>query len=180
MAAVGANDVAEQRPPPEYHVVEDHPTCTWVHQRCSSEFQKTAKVYPPSVKRFAADNDLSLSHNSPMGMQDLGASRETLPSSFAFSLPPMGSGGERPTHEEATEAVELERIQVLTRHRLLLPRGLQRFASLSASSKSSRRMQLRSRATLLGVRKWKAVLMSLASHGYLLLLLLFTTLTTDY
>ena len=27
----------------------------------------------------------------------------------------MGSGGERPTHEEANEAVELERIQVLTR-----------------------------------------------------------------
>ena len=72
--------------------------------------------YPPSVKRFAAGPGLALRHNSPLGMQDLGASRVTLPSTFAFRQPGgMGSGGERPTHEEVTKAAELERTNVLAR-----------------------------------------------------------------
>ena len=40
-------------------------------------------------------------------------SRLTLPSSYAFRQPPTRSGSERPTHEEAAEAAELNRITVL-------------------------------------------------------------------
>ena len=104
MAAVSANDVAEQQTSARVvgtTKLKTIPTCTCVRQRCSNEFQKTAKVIHPSVKRFAAGTDLALSHNSTMGMQDLGASRGTLPSSFTCSacLRKAVGGGERPTHE---------------------------------------------------------------------------------
>ena len=72
MAAVGANGVAEQQPPPGYHEVEDHPNMYVRTPAMQQRIPEDRQGYPPSVKRFAAGTDLALSHNSPMGMQDLG------------------------------------------------------------------------------------------------------------
>ena len=115
MEPVDANNVAEQHPPPRYHEVESISNANMVTPVMQQHFPEGRRGYPPSVQR-AAGPDLGLQHNSPMNMQDLGpSSRLTLPSSYAFRLPPTGSGSERPMHEEAAEVSEMNQITVLRR-----------------------------------------------------------------
>ena len=58
MAAVGANEVAEQRPPPGYHEVEDHPNMYVGTPAMQQRIPEDRQGYPLSVKRFVAGNDL--------------------------------------------------------------------------------------------------------------------------
>ena len=121
MATVGANDVAE-RLPPENRLVEDNVNESTFIQRCSNDSkQRTVKVIHPlcSGRRIPdccchGQPDLALRHNSPLTMQDLDSSRGTRSSTDMFRQSGgMGGERERPTHEKAAEAADLERINAL-------------------------------------------------------------------
>ena len=121
MEPVGANDLAEQRPPQGYHEVgalSNADVVTPAMQQNFPEGRQEAILYPPSVQRPASP-DLGHQINSPMNMQDLRTtSRLTLSSNYAFRQPPTGGGSERPTHEEAAEAPGLNRITVILRKQI--------------------------------------------------------------